>query len=91
MNELREVIGDYEDFIWRVDNAITDLGIDRSDIAMMDHICYRSPRNRLYMGMLGKLKRNGATVLREYQHKDRLVATLEFPEPLEVPPGALAG
>lgn len=78
---MRELLGDYEAFVANVDRGLDECGIDRRDLAMMDHICYRVETNERYDEMKQKLG-EVARLLGEAEINGRLIATFECDEPL---------
>ena len=82
MSNIAELIGDYEKFIGDIDAGLITLGIDRHEVSMMDHVCYRVETEARYQEMLGKLA-NVATLLGENEVSGRLIATFEFDEYLQ--------
>lgn len=79
---MKELIGDYDEFVSKINWGIDEIGIDRADLVMMDHLCYRVDSNRRYAEMFRKLGRV-AELLGETEIKGRLIATFEFDEQLE--------
>lgn len=82
LERVKEVIGDYEEFIAHVDTGLKKAGIARSEISMMDHICYRVETNERYRQMLGRCAEIGR-LLGESEINGRPIATFEFDEYLE--------
>lgn len=79
---MKEIIGDYESFVTNVNRGLEESGIDRSRLAMMDHICYRVETTERYDEMVQKLS-EVATLLGETEISGRLIATFECDEPLQ--------
>jgi predicted metalloenzyme YecM len=79
---MKEILGDYEAFVKNVNRGLYECGIDRSELAMMDHICYRVDTNERYNEMKKKLG-EGASLLGESSVNGRMIATFECIEPLE--------
>ncbi|MEO5949847.1 MAG: VOC family protein [Candidatus Saccharimonadales bacterium] len=80
---MKEIIGKYETFIARIDSGLAASGIDRKELAMMDHICYRVETQNRYNEMLDKLNR-AAILLGESVVSGRNIATFELYNYLEV-------
>lgn len=76
-DRVKEIIGDYTGFIKSVDQGLTRIGIDKSEISMIDHICYRVETNERYQEMLGRCSEIGR-LLGESEINGRLIATFEF-------------
>lgn len=79
---MNDIIGDYEAFVDNVNRGLAECGIDRSELAMMDHICYRVETNERYDEMKQKLSEQ-ATLLGETEISGRMIATFECHEPLQ--------
>lgn len=77
MSTLNEVIGDYVAFVEGVSDGLARCGVQRSELAMMDHICYRVETDEQYERMHGKLKQFG-TLLGENEVSGRMIATFEL-------------
>lgn len=74
---VREIIGDYVGFIQHVDDGLESLGIERDEISMIDHICYRVETEDRYREMLQRCTEIGALV-GESEINGRPIATFEF-------------
>lgn len=79
---MKNLIGDYEAFAENVNRGLKECGIDRSELAMMDHICYRVETNERYDEVKQKLGER-AMLLGETEISGRLIATFECDEPLQ--------
>lgn len=79
---MKQIIGEFEAFVENVNDGLTRCGIDRSELAMMDHICYRVETNERYDEMKQKLGER-AVLLGETEISGRLIATFECEEPLQ--------
>jgi len=80
---MKDLIGDYEAFVDNVNQGLARCGIGRSELAMMDHICYRVETNERYDEMKRKMGER-AVLLGETEISGRLIATFECTTPLEV-------
>ncbi len=80
---MKDIIGDYEAFIGGIDSGLAEAGIDRSELAMMDHICYRVETQARYDEML-RILSAAAELLGEAEVSGRKIATFEFHEYLQV-------
>ncbi|MDB5177727.1 MAG: putative dihydroxybiphenyl dioxygenase [Candidatus Saccharibacteria bacterium] len=78
----KKIIGDYEAFIASIDRGLGRLGIEREQLSMMDHVCYRVETHERYQEMLGKIA-GIATLLGETEINGRNIATFEFDSYLE--------
>lgn len=76
---MREIIGKYEAFIEGIGAGLRRLGIDRAELSMMDHICYRVETQARYQEMLARCATIG-TLLGESEVSGRMIATFEFDE-----------
>ncbi len=83
MSELKQLLGDYESFVANIDAGLERCGIDRRDLSLMDHICYRVETMERYEEMKTSLAKC-AFLLGEAMVTGRLIATFECHEPLEV-------
>jgi predicted metalloenzyme YecM len=79
---MKKLIGDYESFVDNVNRGLSECGIDRGELAMMDHICYRVETIERYDEMKRKLG-EVARLLGESEVSGRLIATYECDVPLE--------
>ena len=80
---MKELIGDYEQFVANINWGLYELGIETTDLVMMDHLCYRVETERRYHELRRQIGRT-ATLLGETEVSGRLIAVFDFPEPLEV-------
>jgi uncharacterized protein len=80
---MKEIIGDYETFISSVSTGLKESGIQRSELAMMDHICYRVGTQDRYNQLRGALS-TIATFLGETIVAGRSIATFELHSYAEV-------
>lgn len=80
---MKELIGDYEPFVENIGQGLKQVGIDRDELSMMDHICYRVETNGRYYEMLSELAKR-AILLGENEISGRMIATFEFHDYLEV-------
>ena len=80
---MKEIIGDYDTFIDGVDAGLSASGVDRSELAMMDHICYRVGTQARYDEMLGILSK-AAILLGEAVISGRNIATFELHDYIKV-------
>ncbi len=79
---MKEIIGDYEAFIGGIGKGLVAAGIDRSELAMMDHICYRVDTLERYDELLSILS-DTAILLGEAIVSGRKIATFELREYIE--------
>jgi len=80
---MKELMGDYEAFILNISNELPKVGIDRSELAMMDHVCYRVATNERYQ-TLKKVFSDRAVFLGEAEVSGRNIATFELEDYLRV-------
>ncbi len=80
---MKEIIGDYNAFIDNIDKGLLASGIDREELAMMDHICYRVETLDRYNELLKKLSLT-AIFLGEAEVSGRNIATFELQDYLKV-------
>jgi predicted metalloenzyme YecM len=74
---MKHIIGDYEAFVHGISAGLAAYGIDRSELAMMDHICYRVETQKRYSDLLTELK-PFAALLGESEVAGRNIATFEL-------------
>jgi predicted metalloenzyme YecM len=74
---VKEIIGDYETFITNITDGLEQLGIERDQLSMMDHVCYRVETSERYKEMLEKIARI-ATLLGQTEVNGRMIATFEL-------------
>lgn len=79
---MKELIGDYDQFVANINWGLDEMDIDRDDLAMLDHLCYRVETVRRYAELRRQIGRK-AQLLGETQVNGRAIATFEFPEPIE--------
>lgn len=80
---MKDILGEYEDFVANINRGLEKCGINRSELAMMDHICYRVETLERYDEMKRKLG-EVARLLGESEVSGRMIATYECDQPLEV-------
>jgi hypothetical protein len=80
---MKQIIGDYESFISNIGVGLAESGIDRSELAMMDHICYRVATPDRYSALLQELSA-AAILLGETVISGRNIATFELRDYLKV-------
>jgi len=80
---MNEIIGNYEAFIVNIGPGLRAAGINRSELAMMDHICYRVETNERYDELLRTFS-GMATLLGVAEVSGRDIATFEFHNYLDV-------
>jgi len=73
----KDIIGDFETFIAAIDTGLGQLGIERDELSMMDHVCYRVETKDQYREMLGKCANIGI-LLGESEVNGRMIATFEL-------------
>lgn len=80
---MKELLGDYELFVSGIGAGLAAAGIDRSELAMMDHICYRVETQDRYDELLSKFG-SFAVLLGEAEISGRRIATFELNEYISV-------
>lgn len=80
---MRDILGDYEQFVRGIAAGLTELGITRAEVIQMDHICYRVETQERYLE-LKQLLQDLTELVSESQVNGREIATFEFVEPLRV-------
>lgn len=78
----KDLIGDYDTFIAKITEGLEDAGIDRSELAMMDHLCYRVESSERYAELFQSFEAN-AVMIGEVEVGGRPIATFEFTDPIE--------
>ncbi|GAC1391771.1 MAG: VOC family protein [Candidatus Saccharimonadales bacterium] len=79
---MKELIGDYESFIMNISTELPKIGIDRSELAMMDHICYRVATSERYQ-TLKNVFSDQAIFLGEADVSGRNISSFEFKDYLD--------
>lgn len=79
---MQSLIGDYESFIKNVSEGLNGSGINKAELSMLDHLCYRVETQERYEDTLEKLK-GVANLLGEALISGRNIATFELNEYLE--------
>lgn len=74
---MHALIGDYETFIGTVSARLAAAGIDRGELAMMDHLCYRVATQERYEAMRDRLS-SAAQFLGETVVAGRPISTFEL-------------
>lgn len=82
MSNANKIIGDYVTFLQKVDEGLRQVGIDRSEVAMIDHLCYRVETLERYQRILSRCAEIG-TLLGESQINGRPIATFELTDYLQ--------
>lgn len=81
MNELHNIIGDYQTFLKQILQEIKDEGFDLADFVQMDHMCYRVAYSGSYEAKKQELAKVGK-LLGEVQVNGRPIATFRLFEPV---------
>jgi predicted metalloenzyme YecM len=81
MNDLQNIIGDYEAFLEQILQEVKDAGFDFSDFAQMDHICYRVPTFEEYQTKKKELLTIGK-LLGEAQVNGRPISIFRLKNPI---------
>lgn len=79
---MKELIGEYEPFVDKINDGLKRVGVVREELSMMDHLCYRVETKGRYFEMMGEVARR-AILLGESEINGRMIATFELHEPLE--------
>lgn len=80
---MKDIIGDYETFIKDIDASLTQLGIARDELSMMDHVCYRVETLDRYHEMREQCAEIGV-LLGESEINGRPIATFELNDYINV-------
>lgn len=80
---MQKLIGDYETFISKIGIGLAAAGVDRSELAMMDHICYRVETDDRY-NELKEVLGAVAILLDESMVAGRNIATFELNDYIQV-------
>jgi uncharacterized protein len=80
---MKDILGDYENFIRALGEGLGARGIERDELSMMDHVCYRVETNERYQELLALLS-SKARLLGESEVGGRMIATFEFNDYLRV-------
>lgn len=76
---MDEILGDYETFVKGIGTGLAASGIERSELSMMDHLCYRVETHERYGELLTKFG-SFAVLLGEAEVSGRNIATFELDE-----------
>jgi predicted metalloenzyme YecM len=79
---MKDVLGDYVAFIKNIDRGLNELGIVQSELAEMDHVCYRVETIERYTKFLDECHK-WAILLGESEVNGRKIATFEFNDYLQ--------
>lgn len=79
---MSEILGSYKEFIENISRGLGELGIERDELAMMDHVCYRVETERRYQELLAELKQT-SQFLGETEVGGRMIAAFELHEYLK--------
>ncbi len=79
---MEAIIGDYAACIANISKGLAAAGIDRSELAMMDHLCYRVETQARYDELLIAFRAHG-TLLGIAEVSGRNIATFELHEYLQ--------
>lgn len=80
--DIKQLIGDYDVFVSLVDSTLIEMGIDESEIVMIDHLCYRVESIEEYKTMKAQLVHFG-TIIGEIMINGRLIATYDLETPIQ--------
>lgn len=81
MNNLTQLIGDYNQFLSTILQRVQDEGFDLADFSQIDHICYRTTSLSNYEDMKVKLLSH-AKLLGETMVNNRPISTFRLREPI---------
>jgi uncharacterized protein len=81
MNNLQNIIGDYQGFLKQIVREIVEAGFDLADFVQMDHMCYRVVSLASYEAKKQQLSEVGR-LLGETQVNGRPIATFRLREPV---------
>jgi predicted metalloenzyme YecM len=79
---MNEIIGDYHEAVAKINGGLVKAGIDRHELSMLDHLCYRTETLEEYHEVLDRfseLGRNLGNVIVE----GRPIAAIALTQPLE--------
>lgn len=79
---METLIGNYKSFISNINQGLEKSGIDRSELAMIDHLCYRVETEERYQDLFNQIGKK-AVMIGEVEVSGRPIATFEFDQPLE--------
>jgi predicted metalloenzyme YecM len=82
MNDLKNIIGNYDLFLSKLLSQFEKLNIDPNDIVELDHIAYRVETRNRYNEMKQKLK-GFATYLGEAKVRQRPIASFKLFKPIK--------
>lgn len=76
---MSDILSSYAEFIENITRGLTELGIGRDELAMMDHVCYRVETEQRYQELLSEFAKR-AILLSETEVSGRMIATFELNE-----------
>ncbi len=79
---MKDLIGDYDSFIAQINDGLGAAGINRDELAMLDHLCYRVETDERYVELF-QLIGAKALMIGEVDVSGRQIATFEFDTPIE--------
>lgn len=80
---MKDIIGDYEPFVRGISRGLKTVRIDRGEISMMDHICYRVETTGRYYDVMSEMAKR-AIMVGESEVSGRMIATFELHDYLNV-------
>lgn len=81
MPSVKEIIGDYENFLDEILGLINDVGLDLKDFVQIDHICYRTSTLDNYHQKKEELSK-AASFLAENQVNGRPISVFRLKPPI---------
>lgn len=79
---MKEIIGDYDTKIAKINDVFTEIGIERSELTQLDHLCYRTETLEEYAKVLEDFKGLGKN-LGEVMVQGRPISVISLYEPIE--------
>lgn len=78
---MNEIIGDYDKAVANINRGLGEAGIASSELAMLDHLCYRTDSQENYEAILEKFSVLGKNI-GEVIVEDRPIAAIALDQPI---------
>jgi predicted metalloenzyme YecM len=79
---MKEIIGDYDTKIAKINDVFAEIGVERSELTQLDHLCYRTETLEEYVRVLEDFKDLGRN-LGEVMVEGRPISVIVLHEPIE--------
>lgn len=79
---MKEIIGDYDAVVENINHGLAGAGIDPSELALLDHLCYRTETLDEYYAALARFAELGRNI-GEVEVQGRPISAIALDEPLK--------